>query len=328
MQKRGLVGKAIGLLGLLGIGLGLCACVARGRALSQPTSVQAISPPAEDLTVEEYPIVPLAEDTPDHFEYSQHIPVTVLTKRSSWRNPAPDQQVRSANRILARFGYRLAPNARTSDSFSSFDLLQGDEAVLKDIQSFHPVTVNQKGDDFAFLADDHLVRCDAVEDWDLGRHAYTAPVFAGDDLVSVEEGALTGQFTVRRGRSKVYTISVSGARVDNPVKELWSWDGHWVLEVAGQVVIDGQSLNKQQGYAEVFGWRLLRGQPFYFFKRAEDVRVCYAGRVLPNRYDEVIRYRCCEPAVFNIGGNEDMVWFHALRDGMWYYVEMGVYQNG
>jgi hypothetical protein len=30
--------------------------------------------------------------------------------------------------------------------------------------------------------------------------------------------------------------------------------------------------------------------------------------------------------MFNVGANDDMVWFHALRGGMWYYVEMGVYQ--
>jgi hypothetical protein len=29
--------------------------------------------------------------------------------------------------------------------------------------------------------------------------------------------------------------------------------------------------------------------------------------------------------MFNVSGNENMVWFHARRDGMWYYVEMGIY---
>lgn len=36
--------------------------------------------------------------------------------------------------------------------------------------------------------------------------------------------------------------------------------------------------------------------------------------------------RCCEPAAFNVAGSETMVWFHALRDGVWYYVEIGVYK--
>jgi hypothetical protein len=29
--------------------------------------------------------------------------------------------------------------------------------------------------------------------------------------------------------------------------------------------------------------------------------------------------------MFNISGNGTMVWFYALRDGTWYYVEAGVY---
>jgi hypothetical protein len=30
--------------------------------------------------------------------------------------------------------------------------------------------------------------------------------------------------------------------------------------------------------------------------------------------------------MFNVSGNQSMVWFYALRDGMWMYVEAGVYQ--
>mgnify|MGYP001143051209 FL=1 len=30
--------------------------------------------------------------------------------------------------------------------------------------------------------------------------------------------------------------------------------------------------------------------------------------------------------MFNVSGNETMVWFYALRDGVWHYVEAGVYE--
>ena len=53
--------------------------------------------------------------------------------------------------------------------------------------------------------------------------------------------------------------------------------------------------------------------------------ISYDGEVLPVNYDEVIHYRCCEPAAFNVGGSEQMVWFYARRDGAWYYVELGKY---
>ena len=91
-------------------------------------------------------------------------------------------------------------------------------------------------------------------------------------------------------------------------------------------MIDGRSLNHDRGYDEIFHWQLVKGQPFYLFKKSNRIGVSYAGQVLPYQYDEVIYYRCCEPAMFNVGGNETMVWFHARKGGMWYYVEMGVYR--
>jgi hypothetical protein len=39
-----------------------------------------------------------------------------------------------------------------------------------------------------------------------------------------------------------------------------------------------------------------------------------------------VHNRCCEPGAFNAAGNESMVWFYALWDGTWYYVEIGKYE--
>jgi len=75
----------------------------------------------------------------------------------------------------------------------------------------------------------------------------------------------------------------------------------------------------------------LHGEPFYFFAPAASspggrIAMSYAGQeVVPYVYDEVVHYQCCEPSMFNLSGNETMVWFYGLRDGMWYYVEAGVY---
>ncbi len=123
------------------------------------------------------------------------------------------------------------------------------------------------------------------------------------------------------------THQIDTVGVDNPVKGLWSWDGRWVLEVSGTVLVDGESLNRQLGYHEVFGWRLLDGEPFYFFTKGDGTGISYAGRVMPNRYEDVIHYRCCEPSAFNVRGNDTMVWFWALRDGEWHYVEAGAFES-
>jgi len=124
----------------------------------------------------------------------------------------------------------------------------------------------------------------------------------------------------------LFSFQISGPRPDNPVKGMWSWEGRWVLEVGGQVFIDGTSLSQPAGYQSVFGWRLLAGRPLYFFEDEDGIGVSYSGQVLPYTYDEVVHDRCCEPAAFNVSGNAHMVWFHGLRDGLWHYVEIGVYE--
>jgi hypothetical protein len=50
----------------------------------------------------------------------------------------------------------------------------------------------------------------------------------------------------------------------------------------------------------------------------------YGGHTLPNTYESVVHNRCCEAAIHNVEAGPDTVWFHALRDGIWYFVEAGV----
>ena len=111
----------------------------------------------------------------------------------------------------------------------------------------------------------------------------------------------------------LYTCTTTEATVDTPIKGLWSWAGHWVLEVRGDVILDGVSLCEKNGYDEIFGWQLLAGQPLYFFETEGTVHISYAGEVLPYAYDEVWHYWCCEASIFNVQSNDSMVWFHASK---------------
>jgi hypothetical protein len=317
----------------LAVATAACGCTLSTRpAAAKP---RVVSVPPSVLTVEEYPIVPFEQDTPDHLEYMQRIPVDVLAQRDAWRGPSPQRRLDAANAALAAFGFRLElePTPVAQTSTKSYALLQGDRVVLAGVQWFRPPSVNAAQTNFALLVHDSqdrdwLVGRDDIAPWQAGSHAYMAPVYVGNDLVTLDaEAGPTEHYTLRKAGKTVCSVAVPGPQVDNPIKGLWSWQGHWVLEVAGQVVMDGENLGRTRGYAEVFGWQLLHGQPFYFFKQEDCIHISYAGQVLPYTYDEVIHYRCCEPAAFNVGSNADMVWFHALRDGMWCYVELGVYTD-
>ena len=281
------------------------------------------------LTIEEYPVVAEGTDSPNHLEYAGHIDPAILEKRLEWRSLSPEARVASANSVLAQFGYRLDRTEKPGCPLCiTYHLNRGDVIYQSEIAHVWPATVNANGDDFALTVETEqgegfLIRRGKVEPWDSVQHAYTNAVYVGNDLVSLET-ADHREFVVKKGDRPVYSVR-GEMRVDNPVKGLWSWRDRWVLEVDGQVIIDGQSLNQQLGYDEVFGWRLVQSQPFYFFRKGNRIGVSYAGQVMRPQYDEVIHYECCEPAAFNVQGNEHMVWFHALREGKWYYVEMGAY---
>ena len=126
------------------------------------------------------------------------------------------------------------------------------------------------------------------------------------------------------GIEVVYTYA-SEPRADLPVKRLVAWEGHWILETVEGVFTDGESLTEQLGVDEVFHCVIFQGQPLFFFEENRQVSISYGGETLPISYDRVPHYWCCEPATFNVKSNEHMLWFYALKDGWWHYVEIGVY---
>jgi hypothetical protein len=301
-------------------------------------SANASAPSTEiqpNLVVEEYAITPGEWPSPDRLEFAQSIPAQVRSRRTAFRNPPPDKLVESTNTVLARFGYRLEHDPLRSSY--SYILFKDNVRVLDDlgISSSRPISLNSAGDDFALYLysaknGDRVLRRDSIERWQPTDLTYTAPVLAGDALtVACYEDAplpfVSGQVVVKQGAKKVFSTPAEWL-AENPIKGLWSWQGHWVLEVAGKVFIDGKSLSTEKVYDEFFEWRVLHGQPFYFFGKGEVIGVSYAGKTLPYEYSEVVHYRCCEPAMFNPGYTENMIWFYARRGETWNYVEMGVYE--
>jgi hypothetical protein len=248
-----------------------------------------------------------------------------LTPASPPDDRTKADRLKLANEALAPFGYRLAQAAG-----SGFDLYRGSEVVLAGFPNFGPVSVAASGDDFVFRAfnpaeQDWLVQAGGVREWEhaeVMRHDYQPPVYVGDDLVAVRWEDALDTYAVWRGNEQVFTVPLTQPAFGNEVKRLVSWAGHWVLEVQGDVYVDGTSLRQQFGYDEVFEWRLVGGRPFYLFRKGPQVGVAYDGQVLPYQYEQVPHYLCCEPSQLNPIGGDSGVRFYGLRRGDWYWVEV------
>jgi len=94
----------------------------------------------------------------------------------------------------------------------------------------------------------------------------------------------------------------------------------------GEIFRSGESLSQMYGYDETFGFQILAGEPFYFFKKGHEVGLNYAGDEVMLGFDEVARHYCCAFGVYNPRHYENMVSFFASLEGKRYYVEAGVFE--
>ena len=182
---------------------------------------------------------------------------------------------------------------------------------------------SEKGEVYSFLS-----RYSATD----GTHTYEADESSVGHDVTI---------TVNRDGETIFEESAGDSSPTAPIRGLWMDDGHWVLEFAyittnnidntiytdavGQVYRDGVSLNEEYGYEEIFGYQLLDGKPFYFYKLDGIIHLSYDGETLPIRYDEVYHYNCCSGASVNPVAGTNWVGFWGERDGVTYYTEIGKY---
>jgi hypothetical protein len=147
---------------------------------------------------------------------------------------------------------------------------------------------------------------------------------------------------VSRNGEIIYFIPAGDASPINTLRGLWAYSNHWVLEIAqvtqnisykneisfdsfGQIVQDGQLLNERNGYDEAFGFQLINGKSFYFFKRDGQIGISYDNQMIALGYTQIPHYQCCSGAELNPKSAQSMVAFFAQRDEKWFYVEIGVF---
>lgn len=295
-----------------------------------PSAGSATSAPA--LTVEEHPIVADSVDKPTHFGFYDRVDPQIREKRKAVRESDSRSDVTAMNQVLERFGHALRTENQPGAEEARYSLYSGDELVLDGIWGDYmsPVFLNASGTDWFFGAyTEHtgsvVIRAGKILEWDEHQHMWTRPAYLGDDLAWVTANDDWKSYRLEREGKTLFEGRMPEPAVDIPFKEFVAWEDHWAVEVDGDVIVDGQSVSKTNGYDEVFNLSLIKGRPFYFYAQDGTVRLWYDGQTAEQTYDEVVHYRCCEPAAFNPRTNDRMVWFWARRGDMWHYVEAGIY---
>ena len=302
-----------------------------------------VGPSSAGLTVDEVPIVDAEEDGPGHIEYNDRLGDEIQARIDGLWARDHELRLERNNAALAPFGYRLEARFDAEWNQDFYDLYREGEAepVTSGLSYLWPVSVNASGTDFLLVAEKspdaslYQVQADGVEPWDdADLSNWLPPGYVGDALAQLTftgfptityQVALAGRPTA--DASPVYTGTAVAMGAYMPLRSFTTWDDHWALEVDDHLIIDGQDLGETMGYDAAFGFRLIRGEPFYFFEQDGLVRISYGGETLPNTYDQVFHNQCCEASIHNPLNLGDSVLFHALRDGTWTFVEAGVYDG-
>jgi hypothetical protein len=195
------------------------------------------------------------------------------------------------------------------------------DGTMADITAVHAAERTKTFPDISLLIDGHFSMRTTLD---------------SDTLIAslnYEPSGQAGWVTVSRNENEIYRIEVGMGSPITPLRGLWIYDGHWVLETAyitaervvGKLTRDGELLNASQGYSDVFDFQLMHGRPFYFFRREARLGFYYDGREVLAGYDEIPRYGCCSESEVNARQAQNMVAFFARRNRTWYYVEIGVF---
>ncbi len=154
-------------------------------------------------------------------------------------------------------------------------------------------------------------------------------------LFTAQQGQPDQTVRVMNGDKIIFETNAGLPSPVLPLQGLWTYNGHWALEIlyvdqdtwAGEIFIDGELVNDQKGYEETFGLQLLTGKPFFFFRRGDKIGYSYDGQEFELEYDDIPHYRCCGESSLNPEQAKNMVSFFALREEIWFYVELGDFKG-
>jgi hypothetical protein len=171
--------------------------------------------------------------------------------------------------------------------------------------------------------------------------AYEFYPVTGDPHFKVVRASDSAKIVLQQDGKTILNIDGGDISPISPLRGLWVDDDHWTLEIAsvtnkitessvnsvavGQIYQDGKYLNDLYGYEEMFGYQILNGKPFYFYKKDRKIHLSYNNEDLPILYDEVPHYGCCSSAELNPIAASNWIDFWGKREGIWYYTEIGRY---
>jgi hypothetical protein len=276
--------------------IGLIGCAAPTSALLPSVVVPIDDDRMGSFQVHEYALVEQSIDNPNHVEFQQHVPAAVVARRIGWPFTRPEDAIQTPNLALAPFDFRLEVNP--TPPFSGYALYHDHLLIQRDIAVFWPVSLQKAKDSDS--ESDFLLSFETMDGEKLVASMAGIHPWPGQDE---PVGSPPPDYF---GNQMAYAESVGS---------------EFSIYAGSELLYNGASSDEG-----VFGWQIIAGQPFYFYNRGDIIHLHFADQDLAYTYDQVVHNNSGPIAIFNPGGAGRIGWFYALRDGVWYYVEVGVFE--
>jgi hypothetical protein len=284
------------------------------------------------LTIEEIPL-PSAQSSKElpnliTFGFTETLP-----DRFSLFENAAQANLAKANVALAPFGYQIkavCTNCSPGSKGTVYQFLRGSEVLKEDLTGFGTVSVSPGKKDFSLLLaggsnqawQSWLARNGSLDLYDVSKHFYQAPVYAGSHIISLSG---TWDVTIESDGIPIYRYPTAYFRASPEVDNFFTFDGHWALETLGTFIVDGEIWNTSQFPAqEIFETHLFDGKLFFLFRRENRISIYFNGKILPISYTTIHHYGCCGYGAFNPIFGPNGIAFFAIKDGMWNYVTINL----
>lgn len=230
------------------------------------------------------------------------------------------------NQVIAQYGYRMENMGE-----GKVKIYQG-EKLFKEGLEVYPFQMVKGENDFALVLGEQyscvLFRKSGITPYDCDQHYWTPPVFIGDQLVTLEKDYTDNgrRALVRVDGEPVFSYASALPDSETPMAgQLAAWQGKWLFIANNTLIVDGEIMNPQLGYGEIFDWQLYYGKPVFFFERDGRYGLSYNSAELPITWEYIFHIGCCgyqiSPFQYGLGTNKRLLVFTAWEDGVYKTIE-------
>jgi hypothetical protein len=284
-----------------------------------------------EISVKEYALPPKAQtDGPANAMLLHYVPPEMIPT-SQENNTNTSHEKPTIHEQLRPYGYEL----RTFDTGDGqHQKLYRDGRILFDkvyqisdvhtfstesgpITTFTVTTMNKP--EFSDISS-YIIQNDVISEWRYDNNDPPfAPILYKGEVLWVRAAENAHVQVQKSNRDVVFSFATYfGTRL--PVNGFEAWNDHWILEVGDFVIQDGEILNENFGFEEVFNWSLVNNRPVYFFRKGPRIGLSYDGQFIPLNYRDVAHGFCCALTINNPSVIDNTVRFFGKRDSVWYYV--------